>query len=351
MINNCDFNVLQSSTRQQSNISQSALHQPVTGFSQPSVLYGGGATGQSGGMSNYPSKNKFLPPPIGKKERKLIENMEYVDFEDILPGIAPTVFTKNDHTIDIDQNSSTLKLAPKKKQGKILYLSHWLIAWNRFMEATLYYHPHLFYDLFKYQQHMCEFAGKFKFEACYMYDIDCRLAMSAQLSVDPADRSVSWAEISKEYENRHLTKNVMLPVCDHCYCTGHSESYCPVRKKENKNRPKLMDYAQGDSDQFRNADQLRNFVMERSTSGNSKGSKEFDGRLSEANRQPFRPSKSGQENKRGVCYRYNRGQQCYEPCRFDHVCNKCPEPREHPGYTCTSNVATTTRFVPRRDSK
>ena len=74
------------------------------------------------------------------------------------------------------------------KRGEILNLYHWMVAWNLFMEATLHYHPQMYYELFKYQQHMCEFAAKFKLEACYMYDIDCRLATSAQLSVDPAER-------------------------------------------------------------------------------------------------------------------------------------------------------------------
>ena len=337
---------VESGIRQHNSASQEPIlvgseNQVIRGFSMPSFVQD--SSHNNGGMlfnsmNSSSLKNKFLPPGIGKKELKLIENSEFVDFEDLLPGIAPTAYTKNDHTIDIDQVSSTLKLAPKNKQGRIFNLSHWMVAWNRFMEAKLSFKPHMFFELFKYQQHMCEFAAKYKFEACYLYDINFRLALAAQQSIDPAQRSVTWAEINKEFESRHLMKSAMLSVCDHCHCTGHIEIYCPLKKKSGKPKNKSMssDYSQEEysGDQFRNAAET--------SARSSNTNREFFG-VSETNRRSSRDKlSSGNVDRR--CFRYNRGEVCTPPCYFEHLCNKCGEP--HPGHL--HNEVTTTKFVPRR---
>ena len=315
---------------------------PVSGFTMPPFMQdqAGSSTLTGRCADSSVPRNKFLPPPISKSARKAIENNEYVDFEDLLPGINPTLFTKDDHNIDVDQVSSTLKLTKKNKQGRILILAHWMVSWNRYMQANLAIRPHMYYELVKYQQHICEYASQYKFEACYSYDIDFRLSMAAQMSVDPAYRSVKWEEKCIEIENRHLKKTTLLSICDHCHCTGHIQMYCPVQKKESKNRQKQCQsqepqhesqgnlFRSGQEDAFRNAGNRGSFWSDQRSSGSSRNGNESS---------PASSQQSGQY--RPICHRYNRGTQCDPPCDFRHVCNRCdatfPE-NMHPGHTCTN---------------
>ena len=173
---------------------------------------------------NYISfSNPFTPPPIDDKYITKITKDEYVPLEEFQPSLAPTVFSQEEHCINLNYDEAALSIEPKNRRGRILNLSHWMVAWNAFIQAKLCYQPHLFYELYKYQEIICDFASRFIFEACYRYDISCRRKIAAERTIAPEKRTVNWTTVAREYENRHLTRSAMQSVCDNCQATGHIE--------------------------------------------------------------------------------------------------------------------------------
>ena len=178
------------------------------------------------------------------------------------------------------------------------------------MQTMLCFKPGTFFELCKYLEHFCEFTSQYKFEACYRYDIDFRLKIAAARTVAPATKTVQWSSIAPQFVNRYLTRNAMLPVCDSCQCTRHTENFCPVKKHKNKNRQA----SQNSENEYHPDEQFQN-VNRASES-------------TRANRPP--------------CYRFNNGRTCDSTCQFPDRCNTCG--RGHRGIHCDNH--TSSRFRP-----
>ena len=87
------------------------------------------------------SVNPFMPPPLKMKILKRIEKGEFVEFDDLIPTNITTTHSMGDHFIDIDTESSALRLRQKEKKSAISNLAHWMMAWNKFIQALLHYRP------------------------------------------------------------------------------------------------------------------------------------------------------------------------------------------------------------------
>ena len=75
--------------------------------------------------------NPFIPPPIKSSILKKIEKREYVDFEDLLPSAPSRTNTQAvDTFIDVDLETSALKLRSHEKKEKVGTFSAWMTACN-----------------------------------------------------------------------------------------------------------------------------------------------------------------------------------------------------------------------------
>ena len=108
-----------------------------------------------------------------------------------------------------------------------------------FMQAILCYNSSMFYKLYRYQENFCEFASCYQFEACYKYDKEFCLKMAAEQSIGPENRTAKWDMIYDKAEHKYLTRNALLPTCTYCSCTGHTDLFCPVKKKDQSSRGHL----------------------------------------------------------------------------------------------------------------
>ncbi len=338
-----DLTVQNNNTQNQTTNSASAssanAQQPLLGFNPPPFMQMESPEKRNAGMitnnNHILIENPFTPPPIDDKFITKIIRDEYVPLEEFLPSVAPTVFSQEEHSINLNYDNAALSIEPKTRRGKILNLSHWMVAWNAFFQAKLCYKPSMVYELCKYQEIFCDFASRFKFEACYKYDISCRRKIAAERTIAPEKRTIKWTMVSRENENRHLTRSAMLPVCDSCQVTGHIEKFCPVKKKNpnssqqqnnSRDRSPLREHDQNDPNfdiESREQTRFRNDSRSASSSRSSRSS----------------------SNQNIPCHRYNTGIYCYKPaCNNPHVCNVCTG--NHPGSRCHDN--TSSRFRPQK---
>ena len=288
-------------------------------------------SGNNNNISSYnDNSNPFVPPPMKASILKKIEKMEFIDFEDLVSNRPSAITAHNELYIVSDDTNSNLQSSPlmlrqKENKGRVTTLANWLMAWNKYMQATLHYKPHLFYELFCYQKNFCMIANKHKFESCYMYDKDFRLQIASQGSLRPEQRSVKWETFNLELSNVHLQPDTMLSACFHCKVVGHFSSACPTKNFKST----------GASETFRNA-QTNNPGGWFPTNNNQPT---IDpSRFNNANRFPNQPQGRG-----SPCNRFNRGIYCAKPpCTFAHICNKCKQ--SHPGIRC--NSTTNTSFLP-----
>ena len=270
--------------------------------------------------------NPFIPPPIKVTLLKKIEKMEYIDFEELLPVLASSTPSNSEgNTIDVDFETSALRLRPKDRNQKIKSLGAWMGAWNNFMQAYLHFKPDMFYMLFAYQKIFCRLAGKYKFDACYLYDKDIRMLIASQASLPPSQRTVAWDTVNQEVMNMYLHEN-MLPVCYHCHATGHYASVCP--SKTVKSSPQGYD-------------QSSNFCPQSSFRPNTESNQQRIPYHYNANT-PNQPQRN--YSNEVACQRFNKGAFCSKPpCQYMHVCNKCGR-NNHSGNRC--NAKTNTSFIP-----
>ena len=102
-------------------------------------------------LEDDPPLNPFIPPPIKNVLLRKIEKRDFIDLEDLLP--VSTNVSKQSHDtpyIDIDTESSALRLRQGEKKAKINNVASWMSAWNVYMQAYLHFRPNMFYEFFSY---------------------------------------------------------------------------------------------------------------------------------------------------------------------------------------------------------
>jgi hypothetical protein len=180
----------------------------------------------------FSSTNPFRPPCLKQSILKKIHKQAFVEIDDLLPyNQTSNVGSRHESGIAIDSRTNLLTFDPNKiKKSKVTYGKKWMLAWTVFQQATLHYHPHLYYDLFMYGKHMIGFMDRYAFHACLAYDRDFRLLIANQRSLNPCDRTVFWNKVSEELKIEHLNDNA-LPFCNDCMSSGHYSSNCTAAKK------------------------------------------------------------------------------------------------------------------------
>ena len=93
--------------------------------------------------------NPYTPPPIKSSMLNKVEKQEYIDFDELLPP-PPSINTDHLLGLELDANSSSILLKPKKPKCKICDFASWMCAWNIFTQAYLFYHPSMQFNLFAY---------------------------------------------------------------------------------------------------------------------------------------------------------------------------------------------------------
>ena len=308
---------------------------PVHGFQLPPFMNNSNAVVNTGMFSSNLNElhsssdhtNPFIPPPLPVNILKKIEKDDFVSFEDLLPSTPSTATTSRDeHFIDIDIESSALRLRQKEKSKRIINLSSWMLAWNNFMQTTLHFKPGRYFVLFCYQKNFCRLVSKYRFDACYRYDKDFRLLVASQSSLSPEQRTARWEDLHSELSSMHLQQDTLLPTCFHCRNTGHFAPNCPLKNTGNDNA-------------FRNVVNTSQTFIPRFPSSHPSQS----GQSMEISR--YTPNKQQPMSLRSptTCNRFNRGNFCAKPpCKFSHVCNKCNQ--GHPGVQC--NSTSSSFFIP-----
>ena len=301
---------------------------PVQGFSVPEFMRSG-----MNNNTNLSFKNPFLPPPLKIKLLKNIEKMEYVEFHELLPSHPSLVNenSNNDQFLSLvnGEQSTSFRLQTEKKQ-KITNISSWMMAWNKFMQATCHYKPNMFFDLFCYQKNIIRLFSKYKFEAGYSYDKDFRMLMASQVSLEPSQRTAKWDILHQELMHMHFQSDTLLPSCFHCKAIGHFASNCPAKSKTTGNDQPF--WSNSYNNPFRNA-------------ASSSRSTNFSPTVSSSTNDMYKRNSDGREQNHNIrtCNRFNKGLFCAKPpCSFHHMCNKCHQ--GHPGTQC--NSTTTSHFTP-----
>ena len=155
-------------------------------------------------------ENPFTLPPLNSEVLKRIENLEYIEFDQLLP-----------------ENY--------KKRDSICDFSRWQFAWNRYMQATLHYHIRLFHDLFCYQQIISVVATQHTFHACYAYDQDFRSLIASQMMTNESKKrtTAKWSEIHELLYSKHFSADTLFPPCAKCHIVGHRADSCQSSTSEN----------------------------------------------------------------------------------------------------------------------
>ena len=161
--------------------------------------------------------NPYTPPPIKSSMLNKVEKQEYIDFDELLPPL-----------LELDANSSSILIKPKKPKCKICDFASWMCAWNIFTQAYLFYHPSMQFNLFAYLKIFSNLVRKFKFDNCYAYDKAQRIQLSSQTLAPIHNHTTSWQQQNEELFNLYLGDNY-LPACFYCNTYGHYATSCPFK--------------------------------------------------------------------------------------------------------------------------
>ena len=263
----------------------------------------------------FGTNNPFRPPSLKQSILKKINKQLFVEIDDLLPyNQTSNVGSRHESAIAIDSRTNLLTFDPNRiKKSKVTYGKKWMLAWTVFQQATLHYHPHLFYDLFMYGKHMISFMDRYAFHACLAYDRDFRLSIANQRSLNPTDRTVFWPKVSEELKIEHLNDNA-LPFCNECISSGHYVSNCPEAKKKKASENNHPTPQPQQTPYF-------NYPQWPYPPPAPPAPPSNPAPTAPGNPRPRGPSEAK------ACYRHNFEGNCAKPpCMFGHFCYKCKRP-------------------------
>ena len=221
----------------------------------------------------------------------------------------------------VDTVSNALQLRQFEKKNKIRSFSDWIMAWNTFMQTYLHFKPDIFYKLFTYQKIFCRLVDKYRFDACYAYDLEMMMSLAAELSVAPSQRLHKWEVVSQEYMNIHLQDQLLPPpsthICYHCHLEGHSAGACPLKKSRMMTNPNANLGSTYSSPPHAH---LQSAIHQPIPTTDMANHGQISYAKCPANQIP--------------CQRFNKSGFCAKPpCTFAHICNKCGR-SNHAGIKC-----------------
>ncbi len=248
--------------------------------------------------------NSYSPdlPPLSANILKLIQNKEYVNFNNLLPSslydynASQTSLNLQINPDDMSNNTVALTATGNKKV-KINSVASWMQAWNLYIRAMIFYHPILAPELLTYQDYICGLQRSYLLTSWLRYDAAFRLSISKRKD----DPTTSWSEINDSAFNQFIRcppPQIETPKKQQCFrCSG--EGYYA------NNCPNLP---------FRSSSSPQQWASQPE--------------------QPFRYLLP--------CRHFNKNQCRNTPCPWPHRCNRCRG--NHPGSAC-SNPSTTVQPV------
>ena len=96
---------------------------------------------------NFNLPNQYTPPPIKSSLLKKINSYKYIDFDELLPR-PPAITTDSFFGLEMNNTTSSLLLKQNKPKSKIRDYPSWMLAWNMFYQAVLFYKPNMHFQLF-----------------------------------------------------------------------------------------------------------------------------------------------------------------------------------------------------------
>ena len=160
----------------------------------------------------------LTPFPLDK-----IKKGEFINFENLINSDHAKAMQKGGWL-----SQSETKDFVKSEEARSLYeaqlssgdafiatFANWCLAWNRFMDFTIYFRPHLFHELFLYQKIVTNLVNMYNFDAVYAYDKEFRMAMAEQQSLPYEHQKVHWGQISCAIAHKNLPP---LPVFNMVIC-------------------------------------------------------------------------------------------------------------------------------------
>ncbi|XP_057312908.1 uncharacterized protein LOC130654361 isoform X2 [Hydractinia symbiolongicarpus] len=259
--------------------------------------------------SHIPQAHCSVPslPAVPKAVLEKIKRLEYVNLELLLPPSLNSSFVPDDEG-EYDLNVRTADGVPRLSlsrnvsgRSRIKDFASWCLAWSNYLRCLIYFYPHLATQLVTYQTLVTQFANQYVFSAVCAFDKLHRL----QLANDSLQR---WDQLDDLLVTQHLRGAPLLTksytsststrtsyACFSCGQQGHFATNCPRSSSTGGLGPT-----------FRNASQhlpASSFHQVR-----------FPSTLR-------------------VCWRFNRGMSCSNPCPFPHKCPHCS--KNHPGHRCS----------------
>eukprot|EP00111_Clytia_hemisphaerica_P020463 TCONS_00060295-protein len=137
-------------------------------------------------LSAAPTPAFTVPTAIPAKILKQIKNGEFIDFDYLLPtnvgrpsNSSVSLAFDGDGNISLQRNElSSSHNQHLSKKAKVMDLNSWLMAWSRYFQASLVYHPHLIHQLLAYQIYIAQLANDYTFFGWYTYDKAFRTLMA-----------------------------------------------------------------------------------------------------------------------------------------------------------------------------
>ena len=177
-------------------------------------------------MADTQQQHSSVPsalPSISADILQKIKRGEFVNFDKLLPhAVAPS--SSDDFAIRLDQSGgepASLSLVPRSQssKAKVFDFLSWLQAWNNFVRAFVYYHPHTMSQLLYYQAMVCDYFNQYTFNDVYAYYRNFRQRMAAL-------PDLRWGRHDQELVAKFLRTNKL--VCFRCRNFGHVASACSL---------------------------------------------------------------------------------------------------------------------------
>ena len=111
------------------------------------------------------NRSSTAMPPLPQSVINNIRNIEFVNFDNLLPNRAPV--TSDEYTFKVMGGSTpSVELVPKHQgKTKVTDFNLWMVSWKKNLRCFSYFFPHRLLELVRYQAIICDFANQFTFNA------------------------------------------------------------------------------------------------------------------------------------------------------------------------------------------